>query len=108
MKILVVGLLLVAYCLVLMTRRRSVRRLFLGSLFLVGAFLGLQPAAADRVAGLLGMERGTDVMLSFWMTYLLFALFGFYVRLKRYQTDLTAIASELALSRPLREHSPDD
>lgn len=95
--------------LVLTLRRRIGPRVGFawGLLWLGAAFAVARPEITSDIAHVLGIARGTDLVLYFAILGMLFGFFTFYVRLRRMESDLTRIVRELAI-RSAQEPPADD
>ena len=76
-----------------------------GLLWLAAAVAVARPEITSEIAHVLGIGRGTDLVLYFAIVGMLFGFFTFYVRLRRIESDLTKIVRELAIRSA---DSPDD
>jgi hypothetical protein len=77
------------------------RELFLWFLVFGGILAVLLfPSVSIKIAGLLGVQRGTDIVVYGSVGLLYFLVFRIYVRLENIQHDLTVVLRELALRDP--------
>lgn len=76
---------------------RLVYRLALLGLVALGLFLIAFPDVTTEVARLLGVGRGTDLLLYLWIVAGGFALLLLYARIRRVERKLTLLTRELAL-----------
>ncbi len=65
---------------------------------LAGIVLVISPSLATRVALMLGVGRGTDLLLYVGIIAALFVSANFYFRMKRQEQQIAALARALALS----------
>lgn len=95
------GVLGIAFALTLMlTVRRTIapRVGFAWGLLWVAAAVAIaRPEITGRIAHVLGIGRGTDLVLYFAILAMVFGFFTTYVRLRRIERDLTKIVRELAI-----------
>ncbi len=68
-----------------------------GLLWVAAAVAIARPEITADVARLLGIGRGTDLVLYFAVLGMVFGFFAMYVRMRRIESDLTKIARELAI-----------
>jgi hypothetical protein len=68
-----------------------------GLLWIAAAVAIAKPELTATVARLLGIGRGTDLVLYFAILFMIFGFFAVYVRLRRIESDLTKIVRELAI-----------
>jgi hypothetical protein len=87
-------------------RVSAAQAVFVGVFLSAGMFLVITPEMANRIASLLGVGRGADLLLYFSVLVGVFAGANFYFRFRQNEQTLIAIVRELALSRPLQEQGP--
>ena len=68
-----------------------------GLLWVAAAVAIARPEITADVARLLGIGRGTDLVLYFAILGMVFGFFAMYVRMRRIESDLTKIVRELAI-----------
>ena len=68
-----------------------------GLLWIAAAVAIARPELTATVARLLGIGRGTDLVLYFAILFMIFGFFAVYVRLRRVESDLTKVVRELAI-----------
>jgi len=66
-------------------------------LWLLGLVAAVRPDATTRVAALLGIRRGADLLLYCSSMAMLGGFFMMYVRLRRVRSDLTVLTRQVAL-----------
>ncbi len=66
-------------------------------LWLVAAFLIIVPDTASYLAQLVGVGRGSDLVIYLSVVLAFYLLFKIFVRLERHERELTRIVRELAL-----------
>ena len=74
-----------------------------GLLWVAAAVAIARPEITADVARLLGIGRGTDLVLYFAILGMVFGFFAMYVRMRRIESDLTKIVRELAIRNPDEE-----
>ena len=103
MPIQILGTLFLVAALVHVALRWRARALSAGQLIFWALVFGgilvvlLVPKASMSVARLLGVRRGTDVVLYGSMALLFYLVFGLYVRLEGLQRRMTRMLRDLAL-----------
>jgi small membrane protein len=68
-----------------------------GLLWIAAAIAIARPELTASVARVLGIGRGTDLVLYFAILGMVFGFFAIYVRMRRIESDLTRIVRELAI-----------
>jgi len=68
-----------------------------GLLWIAAAVAIARPELTGEVARVLGIGRGTDLVLYFAILAMVFGFFAVYVRMRRIERDLTIIVRELAI-----------
>lgn len=68
-----------------------------GLLWIAAAIAIARPELTATVARLLGIGRGTDLVLYIAILAMVFGFFAGYVRMRRLESDLTTIVRELAI-----------
>jgi small membrane protein len=82
-------------------RRASFRVAFAWSLLWIGAAVAIaKPQITVRVAHLLGIARGADLVFYLAILGMFIGFFAVYVRFRRIESDMTRIVRELALRSP--------
>jgi hypothetical protein len=66
-----------------------------------GIVLVISPSLATKVATLLGVGRGADLLLYFGFIAALFVCANFYFRLKRQEAQIATLVRTLAVSDPV-------
>jgi len=74
-------------------------------LWLLGAALVINPESANRIADILGVGRGADVVVYVGLIFVFFLLFKLYNRTITIERDITRIVRSLAL---LKDEKDDD
>ena len=106
MRILAIQVIIVAVALIALggairrfiKRELSLRRLLAWSILWVAAVVVvLVPATAERLAGLLGVGRGVDVVIYLSIALLFYLQFRLFARLDRIERDLTKVVRDAAL-----------
>ena len=113
--------LLVAATVTLGVRRRVMQRVaFLWSMLWIAAAVAIaRPELTVAVANALGIARGADLVFYLAILGMLIGFFATYVRLRRFENELTRLVRELALrdaemrlksaaDQPDRKGIPDD
>ncbi|HLF56769.1 MAG TPA: DUF2304 domain-containing protein [Thermoanaerobaculia bacterium] len=95
--ILIGGSALLFFYFFVVARGRPVEKIGMSLVFLSIAFFSAFPELSDRVANLVGVDRGADLMLYFSTMALLFLCFNLYLRQRQIQSELVRLARELAL-----------
>ena len=88
---------------IILLRRANRRRaaVIWAILWLAAGITILRPGTTLLVAHLLGIGRGTDLVLYFFVIAFLMAAFYFYNRMLKLEAALTAIVRHTALREPL-------
>ncbi len=68
-----------------------------GGLWIVGLVAACQPDATTRVASVLGIRRGADLLLYCTALAMPAGFFMMYVRLRRVRSDLTILTRQVAI-----------
>jgi hypothetical protein len=68
-----------------------------GGLWIVGLLAVCQPDATTRVAAMMGIRRGADLLLYCSSLAMLAGFFMMYVRLRRVRSDLTILTRQVAI-----------
>jgi hypothetical protein len=79
--------------------------LIISSVFGIGAVLVLFPWLANRVAQLLNVGRGADLLLYFAVLSGAYVAAALYFRFKRLEEKLAVIVREMAIASPLSTQS---
>lgn len=90
------------YFLVL-TRKSALQRLFIVAFFGSGFVSILQPDWTSRVAALVGIGRGADLIFYVSTLFIFFICFNFYIRFRLIEERQTQLVRELALLQPRQE-----
>jgi len=100
-KLLLLAGLAVAVFLAMRTQAKgdhlAIRRLLAGGFLAVGALAVVLPQTTTYVANLIGVGRGTDLLLYVTVVAFLFVTIGLYQRIHSLERRLTELARELAL-----------
>ena len=94
--------------LVVLLRRRSAartrawKRLILVGLVLVSIVSILRPELTTKVANVVGVGRGTDLLLYLLTAVFLYVVMGFYLKFKDVERQLTLLARHQALTAAAR------
>ena len=80
----------------------------LGFLFWITVFLGaiifiIDPGLTGRLAKLLGIGRGADVVIYFSIALLFYLLFRIYIYIEDLKHEITELISQLALKEDKKE-----
>jgi small membrane protein len=82
-------------------RRTSLRVAFAWSLLWIGAGVAIaRPEITVRLANFLGIARGADLVFYIAILGMLVGFFAVYVKLRRFESEMTRIVRELALRTP--------
>jgi small membrane protein len=82
------------------TRKSAVRRMFVFFVFGAGLAVILYPELAIRLAHMVGVGRGADLVFYVSILFLLFLCFNFYVRFQALDERFTSVVRTLAISHP--------
>ena len=85
------------------TRTSALRRIFVTVFFGGGLVFIIYPDLTTRLANVVGIGRGADLVLYLTTLFLLFLCFNFNLRFLTVQDELTRVVRELALHNPVRE-----
>lgn len=83
-------------------RGLALRRLLGCGVVVVGVVAIIWPDAVTWAAQLVGVGRGTDLVLYVMVMFFLFTTASLYQRVKGLETQITVLVRELALTRPER------
>jgi small membrane protein len=83
--------------------RSAFQALFVVAFFGMGVLFILRPDLSSRVANLVGIGRGTDLVLYLSTLFLIFVAFSFHLRFRALEERQTDILRELALRAPVQE-----
>jgi hypothetical protein len=86
-------------------RASTVQLGFLTVFFLCGAFLVIQPEAANFIAASVGVGRGADLLLYFSVLAGIYLSSAIHIRIRNHEEVLIMIVRELALARPISEEA---
>jgi small membrane protein len=84
---------------------RSITRfqlLFIAAFFAAGAIMVLHPEMANRVAALMNVGRGADLLMYFAVLCGVLVCANFYFRFKQNEQVVTTIVRQLALLSPMQ------
>jgi small membrane protein len=82
------------------THNTGLQRLFILASFSVGLLFIFWPELTSRLANLVGIGRGADLVSYLSTLFLLFVSINFYLRFRKYEEQLTIVVRELALRKP--------
>lgn len=88
-------------------RTRAWKRLILVALVGVAIVSILNPELTTRVANVLGVGRGTDLLLYVLTAVFLYVVVGFYLKFRDVERQLTVLARRHALDEALRSARPE-
>lgn len=94
-------------------RTRAWKRLILVALVFVAIVSILRPELTTKVANLVGVGRGTDLLLYLLTAVFLYVVMGFYLKFKDVERQLTLLVRHQALTEASRSPAqatnlPDD
>ena len=93
-------LLLLAFSLllsILVLRNKLLGRLFFGVQFIVGAVFVLMPDLSSRLAALVGVGRGTDLLLYMLIMLFYITALAFTARIRRMERNQTLMVRSFAI-----------
>jgi hypothetical protein len=85
----------------IVTRKSALRRLFVFFVFGSGLVFILYPGLSMRIAHLVGIGRGADLVFYVAILFLVFLCFNFYLRFQALEAQLTGIVRTLAITHPV-------
>lgn len=85
-----------------LARRSAIKRLFLTFFFGTGAAFVLWPNLTNRLAWLVGIGRGADLVFYVSIVFLFFLLFNIYLHFATLAANQSLLVRELALRSPLQ------
>jgi hypothetical protein len=85
-----------------LTRRSAVKRLFLAVFFGTGAVFVLWPNLTSRMASLLGIGRGADLVFYLSILFLFFVSFSTHLHYGRLEARQSQLVREMALRHPVQ------
>jgi small membrane protein len=88
-------------------RTRASKRLILVALVAVAIISILNPDLTTRAASLVGVGRGTDLLLYVLTAVFLYVVVGFYLKFKDVERQITVLARRLALDEAAARSRPD-
>ncbi len=91
---------------VILTRWSVLRQLFVLFFFGSGLAFILFPDLTMRLAHLVGIGRGADLIFYLAILLLLFLCFNFYIRFHVLEEKLTHVVRALAIHNPVTEEDP--
>ena len=91
---------------VILTRRSTLRQLFVVFFFGTGLAFILDPGLTMRLAHLVGIGRGADLIFYLAILFLLFLCFNFYIRFHVLEEKVTHVVRALAMHNPVIEEDP--
>ncbi|MDA0207944.1 MAG: DUF2304 domain-containing protein [bacterium] len=90
-------------------KRTSITWTSLWTLLWMGLILvSLQPRIADRIARMLGVEKGADLIAYASIAVLVYAVYRLFVRTEQHRNEVTKLTRELAIARasePMQKNS---
>lgn len=89
-------------------RSRAWKRLILVALVGIAIVSILNPGMTTRVANLVGVGRGTDLLLYALTAVFLYVVVGFYLKFRDVERQLTILARRVALDEAHRRASVPD
>ena len=87
-------------------RTRAWKRLILVALVALAIVSILYPELTTRVANLVGVGRGTDLLLYILTAVFLYVVVGFYLKFRDVERQLTILARRYALDEAHRKLQP--
>ena len=87
-------------------RTRAWKRLILVALLCVAIVSILRPELTTKAANLVGVGRGTDLLLYLLTAVFLYVVTGFYLKFKDVERQLTLLVRQLALAEASRDVLP--
>lgn len=93
---------------IFLLRTQTLDRIFYIGIVLVGIVLVLMPDVTTRLANMLGIGRGTDLLIYLFMMAIMFYAVTLRSQVKRLQDQITQIAREYAIDHRLAGSSPLD
>ena len=94
---------LIMFYFLILTRKSALRRLFALFIFGTGLVFILYPGLAMRIAHVVGIGRGADLVFYVSILFLCFLSFNFYIRFQTVDDRLTRIVRLIALQHPVLE-----
>jgi hypothetical protein len=88
------------------TRRSALRRLFVLFFFGAGILFILDPDLSTRIANLVGIGRGADLIFYVSTLFLFFLCFNYYLHFRSLEEQLTHVVREMAVQNPVRDEDP--
>jgi hypothetical protein len=88
-------------------RTRAWKRLILVLLVLVAIVSIVNPELTTRLANLVGVGRGADLLLYVLTAVFLYVVVGFYLRFRDVERQVTVLARRLALDEAQLRHKAD-
>jgi hypothetical protein len=85
----------------IVTRKSALRRLFVVFVFGAGLAFILYPDIAMRMAQLVGIGRGADLIFYVSILFLFFLCFNFYMRFQVIEERFTGVVRTLAIAHPM-------
>jgi hypothetical protein len=103
--ILIAGFLMASILCFAALKNRSVARLFFLSQFALGVILVILPDLSQRAAELLGVGRGTDLVLYLLVVYVYIGSILILGKFRHLESTLTELARKIALADPKHPES---
>jgi small membrane protein len=88
-------------------RTRASKRLILVALVTVAIISILNPDLTTRAASLVGVGRGTDLLLYVLTAVFLYVVVGFYLKFKDVERQITVLARRIALDEAAARPRPE-
>lgn len=85
-------------------RTRAWKKLIMVALALAAVTSILNPELTTKVANLVGVGRGADLILYLLVAVFLYVTVGFYLRFRDLERQLTVLARRLAVDEAIREN----
>lgn len=87
----------------ILVRKSAVRRLFVFFFFGTGLIFIFNPGLTMRLAHVVGIGRGTDLVTYLSLLFLFFLCFNFYVRFHAVDERLTRLVRVQAIRNPVQD-----
>lgn len=103
-------LLLILLLLILTNRRMDVlfERIFIILITLGGAYFVLVPESASKIANMVGIGRGADLVFYLFIIFSLFWFTSTSVKMRATDQKLTQIVRSIAITNPVVENKDSD
>ena len=90
------------FYLVIVNRRSGLRKLFALAFFGSGLAFILNPELSNRLAEMVGIGRGADLILYLSTLFLFFICFNLYVRFREIEEQIVVLVRQMALKDPVQ------